>query len=437
MGVSRGLAVLATLVALAACERELILEGERLDPRALSRAGPVEVPPNREAPIALPAPVNHAAWTHRGGSVTHIITHPALSPQPQLVWSAPIGEGESRRFRISADPVVAEGRIFTLDAMATVTATGSDGRTLWSRDITPDWAGQGAGQSGGGLAIGGGRLFVTSAYGMIVALDPASGSELWRHRFDAPVTGPPAVRDGQVYAVASNSAAWALDVTDGKVLWQREAAPAPASMVGGAAPAVTEAAVVLPFPSGDVAAMRRGNGVEIWRSQVAGRRLGSANAGVTGISGDPVVTGGTVYVGNRSGRVAALDAATGALRWSARDGAFGPVWPAGDSLFLISDRGELVRLAAGSGARIWGVELERYLDTRERRRAEVVAHYGPVLAGGRLVVASNDGQLRSFDPVSGALLSSGEVPGGATTHPVVVGGVLYIVSRDGVLHAFR
>ncbi|MGB1006987.1 MAG: hypothetical protein ACPGVX_07405, partial [Thalassobaculaceae bacterium] len=38
------------------------------------------------------------------------------------------------------------------------------------------------------------------------------------------------------------------------------------------------------------------------------------------------------------------------------------------------------------------------------KRAAVYAHYGPVLAGGRLVVASSDGVLRFFTPESGALV---------------------------------
>ena len=426
----------AAAVLLAACGRERPLEGERLDPRALSLAGAMDVPENRAAPISLPAPVNHAAWTHRGGSATHVIAHPALAAEPALLWSAPIGRGEDRRFRISADPVMAEGRIFTLDAHATVAATGSDGRALWQRDLRPGWAGRGV-ASGGGLAAGEGRLFVASGYGQLVALDPASGEVLWSKRFDAPVTAPPAVRGGRVFVVSADSVAFALEAATGRIVWQQAGAPSPAGVVGGAAPAVTERTVFLPFPSGDVAAVQAGTALELWRERIAGRRLGSANAGVTDISGDPVVLGGTVFVGNRSGGVAALSAESGALLWRAREGAFGPVWPAGGSLFLISDQGELVRLSASTGERIWGVALPRYLDERERRRAEVVAHYGPVLAGGRLRVASNDGLLRSFDPVSGELVGSVEIPGGATTHPVVVNGVLYVVARDGRLHAFR
>lgn len=54
-----------------------------------------------------------------------------------------------------------------------------------------------------------------------------------------------------------------------------------------------------------------------------------------------------------------------------------------------------------------------------------------------MIVASNDGVLRSFDPVSGGLTGTTQIPGGATTAPVVAGGTLYVVSTKGQLHAFR
>jgi outer membrane protein assembly factor BamB len=73
----------------------------------------------------------------------------------------------------------------------------------------------------------------------------------------------------------------------------------------------------------------------------------------------------------------------------------------------------------------------------QRRRDAAFANHGPVLAGGRLIVASSDGFLRSFDPASGDLVSQTEIRGGATTRPVVANGTLYVVSTNGVLHAYR
>jgi outer membrane protein assembly factor BamB len=54
-----------------------------------------------------------------------------------------------------------------------------------------------------------------------------------------------------------------------------------------------------------------------------------------------------------------------------------------------------------------------------------------------VIVASNDGKLRSFDPTNGAMVASADIPGGASSSPVVAGGVLYVVSSKGQLHAFR
>ena len=163
----------------------------------------------------------------------------------------------------------------------------------------------------------------------------------------------------------------------------------------------------------------------------------SASAHSIRVAKAPVISGGTVYVGNHSGRLAALDVNSGDRKWVARHGALGPVWPAGDSIFAITDLNELVRLDAGDGSRIWGVPLPNFTKDKPKRQAEVFAHYGPIIAGGRVIIASNDGKLRSYDPANGALTGSTDIPGGATTAPVVAGGTLYVVSAKGQLHAFR
>ncbi len=103
----------------------------------------------------------------------------------------------------------------------------------------------------------------------------------------------------------------------------------------------------------------------------------------------------------------------------------------------MTDRNELVRLDGETGERIWGTRLPFFVKEDRRRRVEIVAHYGPIIAGGRVIVGSNDGLIRSFDPVTGAQVSAVEVPGGASTNPVVAGNTLYVVSRSGVLHALR
>jgi len=60
------------------------------------------------------------------------------------------------------------------------------------------------------------------------------------------------------------------------------------------------------------------------------------------------------------------------------------------------------------------------------------------MIGGRLLVASSDGLMRSFDPTTGEELGSTPIGGGgAAAQPAIAQGTLFVVSRDGTLFAFK
>lgn len=427
---------LGSLVALAGCaEREVILSGERLAVRG--EAGAVAAgAANRALPIALPAMQANADWPQRAGNVRHASPHGRLSALPQLAFSVPIGQGNTRRNRISAAPVVADGRVFTLDAVARLAATSTGGQPLWSVDLTPP-ADSANPVSGGGLAYGAGRIVVATGFGELVAVDPATGRIAWRQRLDAPVTGAPAVDGDTVYVVGRDGSAWAVDAGNGRVRWTLPGTPQDSGMIGSSAPAVTDRAVLLPFGDGTVTAALKGSGIRVWNTIVGGERPGRAFAQIDDITGDPVVQGATTFVGTTAGRTLAFDTASGEEIWAAPEGALGPVLAVGGSVFTVNDEARLVRLDAATGERIWSVPLPYFTTDRVRRRDAIVAHYGPVLAGGRIAVAGGDGVLRLFDPVSGALVATAAIPGGAASQPALAGGLLYVVGADGQLHAFR
>ena len=393
-------------------------------------------PANQARDINLPAATANADWTQKGGNAAHYIANPALGPALAPFWSASIGSGDSRKFRLTADPVVADGRVFTLDARSTVMAHSTAGASLWRRDLTPTSERNGD-ASGGGLAFGDGRVFATTGFGALVALDAETGAELWVQDTDAAVAGAPAFANGLVYIVSRDNRAWAVDAETGRIRWQLPGTPSPSGLIGGAAPLVTDRVAVFPLSSSELVAALKKSGVRVWASPVSGQRRGRAYASVTDVSGDPVLDGDRIYVGTQSGRTVALTATGGQRLWTAEEGAYSPVAPVGGSVFLISDQAELVRLDAETGERIWGVELPYFTKDKPRRFKSVFAHYGPVLAGGRLIVASDDGQVREFNPVDGTQIGSFALRGGAASDPVVAGGTLYLVSKNGQLHAFR
>ena len=429
---------LVSIIVLAGCsDREVILPGKRepilkLEPSATEGAGTLSAP----KAFAMPRQKNNVAWPQGHASPSTQVVHAALSAAPKPLWTLSVGTGDRARNRITADPIVAEGIVFTLDSLSVLTATSTSGSRLWSRDLTPSFERAGD-ADGGGIAYGDGVVFVSTGYGVLHALDPKSGSALWKQELKGSGNGRPSYFDGVVYLVSQDSVAWAIEAATGRIRWQLDHLSDVNNMSGSTGPAISEKLVVFGFGAGDLQAAFRGGGLTLWNATLAGGRSGRAVATIDDIATSPVISGSTVFAANSSGRIAAMHLDSGARLWTAPYGARSPLWPAGGSLFFVNDLGQLMRLDATDGSKVWSVDLPGFVSLRQRKSKDVVPHHGPVLAGGRLLLASGDGLLRQFDPETGAERSAIRLGSGATANPIVADGILYVLCRDGKLRAYR
>lgn len=426
------------LLALGACSQaNAPLPGVRIPVRE-ENAAPV-ASPDRGRPVAIPAAVMNPEWTHRNGASAGRLTNPAFRPVPQLVWSVPIGEGDARRRRLATGPIVAGGLVFTIDAGGQLSAVTRAGEVAWTKSLVPPGQMDDNGP-GGGFAEANGVLYVTTGFGEVYALQPATGATIWQRRLSAPIQAAPAVSDGRVIVVQRDDSAYALDATSGEIQWQVQGTGG-AGVLGGSSAAVNGQLAVIPFTSGEVLGVLARNGLTIWGTAITGGRPENARSAIGDISGAPVVDGNAIYASNQAGRTTRIDAETGERAWTMDEGAYGPAWPVGDSIFLLSDEGALVRAEASTGEYIWQVRLPEYFPYGgffgRGKPSRAVPYYGPMLAGGRIWVASGDGFLRAFSPVSGAPLAQVEIPGGAAAQPAIAAGVMYIVTTDGNLLAFQ
>ena len=444
---------LATLVMVAACsEQERIVKGERIDIRVplertvgmisdddASTVQYANLMKKNDVPrsIQLSEMRGHQIWPQLNGSAAHRIQHPALSRRPILVWSASIGEGNSRQHRITGSPIFAAGHVFAMDSQSRVTAVSANGRQIWSTSLVPPYE-RAEDASGGGLAYEGGVIYATTGFGHLFAMRASTGEIIWKQEFEAPASFPPAVSDGLVFLVTLDNQAWAVDTDNGRLRWNWQSTEATASTATGGTPAVAGDVVILPYPSGEVQAANFRSGQIVWAVTVGGARGAAARSALRSISGAPVIDGDTLYVANQAGKMASIDVSTGLTRWTAAEGSSNPVWPEGDSVFVVSDAAELVRLEASSGNRIWSSPLPGDQPKSFFGRVKAVyANFGPVLAGRQLIVASGDGFIRFFDPVSGKLAGSTSISGGAASVPIVAGGRMFLINTKGQLTAYQ
>ena len=92
-------------------------------------------------------------------------------------------------------PVIAGGRVFTMDSRSLISAfDATTGARLWTADTRPEDDDEGA--FGGGLALAGGWLFAATGLGHVLALEAETGAMQWRQPIGVPVRAAPVISGG-------------------------------------------------------------------------------------------------------------------------------------------------------------------------------------------------------------------------------------------------
>ncbi|MBM3521862.1 MAG: pyrrolo-quinoline quinone [Alphaproteobacteria bacterium] len=383
--------------------------------------------------VEVPQPVPNAAWPQPGGTPSHSM--PPLSVSGiGVAWRVGIGQGASRDGRVTGSAVVADGRVYTLDAGTQLTAIdAANGNRIWSVNIEAQNSRSSGG--GGGVAVVGGSLFVATGQAQVIAVDAATGKEQWRTTLTAPFRAGPTVANNRVLAISADNQVHALDAPTGRKLWSTAGITESAGLYGTSSPALEGTIAVATFSSGEIFAMRADNGRTVWNDSLSGVLRTDAISALADVRGLPVIDRGVVYAISHGGRMAAIDLRTGARIWEAAIGSLYSPWLAGDFLFVTTVEGEVAALRKRDGRIRWVSALDRFTDP-QRKRGRIV-WTGPTLVGNRLVVFGSHGQAVALAPATGEVMDRLRLPGSVTLPPAVANQAMYVVTDEGDLVALR
>ena len=412
---------------------EEILPGERIAILSLERG--LEADSSvAEVRVRLSDPYVNQRWTHFGGSPTHAMYHLALGADPRRAWSETVGAGSSDSRRLLAQPLVVDGVVYSFDALDSVTAYDADrGGVLWRSDLEPE--DEDDGYFGGGIAFDDGRIFVTTGFATVHALDAASGEIAWTAQVSAPVRAAPVASGGRLFVVTLDNQTIALDTDTGDRLWRHSGLQETTGLVGSASPAVEGSTVVAPYSSGEIVGLLAENGRVLWTDSLSSVRRVDPLGDIAHIRGTPVIDRGVVFAISHSGRMVAIDLRRGLRAWETEVGGVEMPWVGGEFIFVITNDAQLVCLTRREGRIRWVQPLPRFEDPEDQ---ENPIHWsGPVLAGDRLILAGSHGEALSISPYTGEVLGRIELPAGAAVAPVVADNSLYLLTEGGTLIAMR
>jgi outer membrane protein assembly factor BamB len=347
---------------------------------------------------------------------TGATTEPGLDPPFTRRWAVDLGQPTSY-------PVIAGGRVFVVARNASTYGTqlyaldARDGRTLWQKGLggTYYWS---------GIAYGGGRLFAVNGDGLLVALDPATGGQVWSRQLGQySFSSEPSVQGDVVYVggAGSGGTLYAVDAATGGVRWSQSVCCGDHS-----SPAVADGRVHVGYACHNNYGFDATSGALLWnsndgctggggrttvvhggrvyaRDNVAGKVHDAASGTAVGAftsTTAPAVVGSEAYV-QRDATLEALSLPAMTVRWSFSDGrlSIAPI-VVNAAVIAGSQSGRIYALDRASGRTLWCDDVGRAITAPDEHNvSEPVVGLG---AGEGLLVV----------PASGLIVAYGSGGGG-------------------------
>ena len=170
------------------------------------------------------------------------------------------------------------------------------------------WSYQTGGQVYSSPVVQDGAVYAGSEDGCVYALDAGTGALLWRYRTHGFILNAPAAGNGLVYAGSEDGSFYALDAASGALRWAYVAAAQTQFGVVSSAAVDGGLVIITAHDPAAVIALDAATGAVRWVAPQTEPMSWSS----------PSVLSGTVYVGETSGYVKALNETTGRTVWTAK-----------------------------------------------------------------------------------------------------------------------
>ena len=243
------------------------------------------------------------------------------------------------------------------------------------------------------VAVDGETAYVGDVEGGVTALALDTGDERWTADVGSPVAGAVSVDGDRAFVSTLGSrenagAVVALDTASGKELWRTSEEAISGNPVS--TPVIAGSSILV-LEAGGVVSLDADDGRLAWRTDIVNPLRSPPFLFQGTATPAPVSAVGSVYAVDVTGRVYALDAETGAIRWDHALNDPSPVSPplvASDQILVPTDSGAIDAIDRATGDLVWR------LDASEAGFLRGLADAGEAIVA---VAGTDDPALIAFD----------------------------------------
>lgn len=327
-------------------------------------------------------------------------------------WSAKLGDVSfPLTTSVSGNTVAVASNNGTLLALDSAT-----GRELWRASVgTPLSAGVG---SDGKVTA------VVTRDNEVVALE--AGRVLWRQRLGAQTYTAPLVAGGRVFLLAADRSVTAFDGQTGRRLWNQQRT-GEALVLGQSSVLMAVGDSLVAGMSGRLVGMNPANGSTRWEAAIAAPRGTNEVERLVDLVGSVSRVGNVVCARAFQSAVGCVDAQAGRLLWTKPAIASEGVGGNETAVFGTEGDGNVLAWSRTNGERLWSSERLRYRTLT-----------APLAVGRSVVVGDGTGLVHFLSREDGSALTRMSTDGSAVAaDPVLAGNTVVVVTHNGGVFGFQ
>ncbi len=340
------------------------------------------------------------------------------SVQMDVLWKTSIGKGYAEQI-VNLVPAVTATTVYVADRQGLVEALNRhDGEKLWSAETRLEIS--------AGPVVAGDKLLLGTSNAELVAVSISDGALIWKTSLSSEILALPRASHHRVVVRTSDGRLAAVDPGTGAIKWTHERGIQPLSVRSLGSPTVHDDKVLDGYGGGKLIALELDDGRPLWETTAAIPRGRSEVERLVELDADPLVRDETVYITGFQGGVTAIHLADGDIEWRQPNvfSSHGMVLGR-KSLFISDANSDVWQLDLRTGADLWKQ------DALHQRRLTV-----PALIRNRLIVGDFEGYLHVLSADDGSLVGRLQIDDEPIrAMPVVYDETLYIYTSGGVLAA--
>lgn len=321
---------------------------------------------------------------------------------------------------LSLGPVIDQNALITDDRKGNVSSSNAlTGRSNWHVYLRQPLSST--------PGVFGGKVYVGTLKGVLIALDEKTGRVLWQANLPSTILAAPAGNDDLVVVHSHDGSVTALDAGTGRQLWQVLGDTPSLTMEGDSSPVLFNNTVIVGSDNGQLTSYQLADGQLNWERPVAIPAGGTDLSQMVDMIGTPVIDDDVVYAATYHGNVVAVDAMDGSLVWQHPVSSLKTIAISDKAVFVTNEKGHVIAFDKETGEELW---------TQNAFEARFTT--GPAVLGNYVIVGDYAGYVHWLNTQNGHQAAQAQMGSHTiSANPVIFENRVYLEDTDGRVVAYQ